>query len=239
MARAEVLGFMRMEARGPLPDYYRERYVSWYGWFSPFYDLFVRLMLFVLNGGFGGEKRLRDTVIDLLAPRPGERIIDICSGTGTLSILLGMRLSGSGQVAGIEISDHQLAVARRKPAPRNVAFTRADAQATPFPESHFDRGVIFGALHEMPRPVRRRILAEARRVIKPGGRIVLLEHNRPARRWLAWLYRLLEWPTPEYSTYRDLLQSGLINEISEAGFRIMQTEVVASQFFQVVVAERS
>jgi ubiquinone/menaquinone biosynthesis C-methylase UbiE len=227
-----------MDASKGLPDYYREKYVPWYSWFSRIYDPFVKLLLFLLNGGFGGERRLREFVIDRLDPSPGEKVIDICSGTGTLSLTLAERLSGSGEVAGIEISAYQLSIARSKPAPANVTFTRADAQHIPYDDAYFDKAVIFGALHEIPREIRGNILAQAYRVLKPGGRIVDLEHNRPARTWRAWLYRFLEWPTPEYSTYIDLLESGLENEIAEAGFQVRKVEAVASEFFQVVLAEK-
>ena len=227
-----------MGANEHLPAYYRQRYISWYRWFSRIYDPFAKLLLFVLNGGPGGERRLRESVIGRLAPVPGDKVVDICSGTGTLSLMLAERLSGTGEIQGIEISEYQLAVARRKQIPGNVTFTQGDAQHLPFDDSHFDRAVIFGALHEIPRDARRNILAQACRVLKPGGRIVILEHNRPAKAWRALLYRLLEWPSPEYSTYVDLLDSGLQNEITGAGFRILDTAVVASQYFQVVAAEK-
>lgn len=242
--RGGIISIMKVGNR--IPDYYRETYVPWYRWFSRYYDLFVPLLLFMLNGGFGGERRLRELVIDRLELKPGDRVIDICSGTGTLAIMIGNRLAGLGQgsgpppggVAGIEISDRQMAVAMNKSIPANVELARADAQAVPYPDARFDKGVIFGALHEIPGPARRNILAEAYRVLKPGARTVILEHNRPEGRWRALFYRLLERPTPEYPTYSDLLESGLSREIAEAGFRVMSTEAVASQFFQVVVARK-
>ena len=227
-----------MDAGKGSPDYYRDKYVSWYSWFSRIYDPFVKMGLFLLNGGFGGERRLRELVIDRLEASPGDKVIDICSGTGTLSLMLAERLSGTGEVAGVEISDYQLGIARSKPAPANLTFTRADAQHIPYDDAYFDRAVIFGALHEIPREVRRNILAQAYRVLKPGGRIVDLEHNRPARTWRAWFYRFLEWPTPEYPTYIDLLDHGLGNEMAEAGFQVRRTEAVAAEFFQVVMAEK-
>jgi demethylmenaquinone methyltransferase/2-methoxy-6-polyprenyl-1,4-benzoquinol methylase len=227
-----------MDTSQRLPDYYRERYVSWYSWFSRIYDPFARLLLFVLNGGFGGERRLRELVIDRLELGPEDSVVDICSGTGSLALMIGERLSGAGHVTGVEISSHQMAIAGAKAIPPNVTLTQGDAQEMAFPDSLFDRAVIFGALHEIPREARSRILSQAHRVLRPGGRFVVLEHNTPSRTWRAWLYRLLEWPTPEYPTYRDLMESGLTNEVSAAGFEVITTEVVASEFFQVVVAER-
>lgn len=227
-----------MEENRSLPAYYTEKYTSWYSWFSRIYDPFARLLLFVLNGGFGGERRLRELVIHRLGPLPGEKVIDVCSGTGTLSIMLAGRVSPSGEVAGIEISSYQLDIARKKTIPANVTFTMADAQHNPYGDTYFDRAVIFGALHEIPREARDRILTETYRVLKPGATFVCLEHNRPAATWLALLYRFLEWPTPEYATYVDLLESGLENEIAGAGFRVIETEVVAAQFFKVVLSEK-
>jgi ubiquinone/menaquinone biosynthesis C-methylase UbiE len=227
-----------MDAKPGHPLYYREKYDPWYSWFSRIYDPFVGLMLFALNGGFGGERRLRELFIEWLDPQPGEKIIDICSGTGTLSIMLGKVLEGTGKVAAVEISDHQMRVALAKPAPANVSFILADAQHLGFPDSHFDRAAIFGALHEVPADVRANILGEAYRTLKPGGRIACLEHNIPRRRWRALLYRLMEWPTPEYCTYKDLLERGVAREFTAAGFRILKSGPVASEYFQILVAEK-
>jgi demethylmenaquinone methyltransferase/2-methoxy-6-polyprenyl-1,4-benzoquinol methylase len=227
-----------MDASTQIPDYYRERYVRWYRWFSRIYDPFVRVFLFLVNGGFGGERRLRQQVIDLMELRQGDKVIDICSGTGTLSIMLGRQMSGSGEVVGIEISDDQVRAAKRKNAPGNVSFVRGDAQRIAYPDSYFDKAVIFGALHEMPREARSNVLAEAFRILRPGGRMALLEHNRPERRWLASFYALLERANPEYATYRDLLERGLVNEVTLAGFRILKAYSVALEFFQIVAAKR-
>jgi demethylmenaquinone methyltransferase/2-methoxy-6-polyprenyl-1,4-benzoquinol methylase len=221
-----------------LPDYYQKTYVPWYRWFSYIYDPFVRVLCFILNGGFGGEKRWRQLIVEWIDLRPGEKIIDICCGTGSLSIMLGQRLAGVGEVVGIDLSSRLLDLALKKPKPEGVTFMEGDAQDIPISDGYFDKAVICGALHEMPREVRRRILAEAHRVIRPNGRIVVIEHNNPKRKWKRSLFTFLERFNPEYPTYRDLLRCGLTNEIKRAGFRIVRTDVTSWEFFQIVLADR-
>jgi demethylmenaquinone methyltransferase/2-methoxy-6-polyprenyl-1,4-benzoquinol methylase len=177
-------------------------------------------------------------MIDWLDPRHGERILDICSGTGTLSIMLGSQLAGKAEVVGVEISPAQLRVAGRKRKPEGVSFLRTDAQDIPFTDGSFNKAIIFGALHEMPREVRQNVLSEAHRLIKAAGRLVVMEHNKPESRWKASFYALLERFNPEYSTYRDLLRCGLASEIERAGFRIVRTQTHCWEFFQSILAEK-
>jgi ubiquinone/menaquinone biosynthesis C-methylase UbiE len=233
-----MLDDMRDEQSSGLPEYYRETYEKWYGWFSYVYDPFVRFLLFFINGGFGGEKRLRQQAIDWLEIEPGERILDIASGTGTISIMMGNQLGGQGEVVGIEISPTQMRVARRKRRPPGVCFSQADAQNIPFPDASFDKAIIFGALHEMPREVRRKVLSEAFRALKPSGKLVVMEHNEPNRRWKAALFAFSERFNPEYPTYKDLLECGVTNELEKAGFEVIKTRTDAHEFFQTVLAQK-
>lgn len=221
-----------------LPDYYRRIYQSWYQWFSHIYDPFIELFCFILNGGFGGEKRWRQLIVEWIDPRPGEKIIDICCGTGSLTIMLAQRLAGTGEIVGLDLSSRLLDLARKKHKPDGVAFLKGDAQDIPVSQGYFDKAVICGALHEMPRDVRQNVLAEAHRVIKANSRIVILEHNNPEKKWKRSLFDFLERFNPEYPTYRDLLKCGLIDEIERAGFRVVRTSVVSWEFFQIVLAER-
>jgi ubiquinone/menaquinone biosynthesis C-methylase UbiE len=220
------------------PDYYRDTYLGLYSWLSRFYDTFVGIFLFLVNGGPGGERRWREHVIDRLDPRPGDRIIDLCSGTGRLTIMIGKRLAGSGEVIGIEMSPAQFEMAGRKRKPDVVSFVNGDARRTGYSDGYFDKAVISGALHELPKAIRAEVLSEAFRITHPGGSLVVTEHNRPAAEWKARLFDFLERFNPEHPTYRDLLDSGLEREIGQAGFSIVETDTTAWDFFQTVVAER-
>jgi len=221
-----------------MPDYYRGVYKKWYSWFSHIYDPFRKLFFFFFNGGFGGEKRFQELIIEWINPQKGERILDICCGTGTLTIMLAGKLRREGRVVGIEISPDQLRVARKKEKPFGLSFLQVDAQDLRFSDCYFDKAVICGALHEMPEQVRKNVLSESYRVIKPKGRIVIVEHNKPDRKWKAKLFDFLEWFNPEYPTYENMLECGLTNEIGSAGFRIIKTGTTSWEYLQIVMAER-
>lgn len=221
-----------------MPDYYRRPYATWYNWFAYVYDPFARACGFLLYGGFGGERRLRELIIEWINPQPGQKILDICCGTGTLTIMLAERITGTGEVVGIELSPAQLRMARRKRIPDGLSFIEGDARDVPFPDCYFDRGVVCGALHELPRDVRRSVLLEAHRVIRPEGKIVIVEQNKPYAKWKALLLDCMERLNPEYRTYKDLLECGLPNEIGRAGFKIVKRDTILWDFFQIVLAER-
>jgi demethylmenaquinone methyltransferase/2-methoxy-6-polyprenyl-1,4-benzoquinol methylase len=227
-----------MENQTQMPDYYGRVWETWYSWFAHVCDPFVKGFCFLFNGGFGGERRWRESIIDWLDPQPGERVLDICSGTGTLAMMLAERLAGKGEAVGIEISPSQLRVARKKEKVAGLSFIQSDAQRIPFSDSHFDKSVICGALHEMPQEVRQNVLAEAYRVTNAGGRIVITEHNKPDQKWKANLFDFLERFNPEYPTYKNMLACGLTNEIEAAGFRIVRTDTTCWEYLQIVLAEK-
>ena len=195
---------------------FSKTYKKWYTWFSYIYDYFMKVVSIPFYGS----------------------ILDICSGTGTLTIMISERLARKGNVIGIELFPKQLNLAQRKPIPENLTFIAGDAQYIPFSDYSFDKSVICGALHEMPQNVRHNVLSEAYRLIKPGGTIVIVEQNKPNKKWKAWLFDFLERFNPEYTTYRNLLECGLTNEVKRVGFRILKTETLSWEFFQIVLAEK-
>jgi ubiquinone/menaquinone biosynthesis C-methylase UbiE len=221
-----------------LPEYYRKTYAWWYNWFAYIYDPFAQAFCFIFNGGFGGERRFREKIVAWIDPRPGDKILDLCSGTGTLSILLAERLAGTGEVVGIELSPVQMKIARRKRMPEGLTFIEGDARDVPYPVCYFDKVVICTALHELPGDVRQRVLLEVYRVIRPGGILVVSEQNTPHKKWKAVFLDCLERLNPEYATYKDLQKCGLENEIGRAGFTIMKTDSFMWDLFQIVLAEK-
>jgi ubiquinone/menaquinone biosynthesis C-methylase UbiE len=135
---------------------------------TPYYDLFHTLV----DPGDG----FRFAVAAHLALLPGERVLDVASGTGSLALVL-KRLVPEAEVAGIDIDPAILAIARRKAerAGLDVAFSEASADHLPFADASFDRVVSSLAFHHLEPEVKRRAFREAHRVLRPGGRFLLVD----------------------------------------------------------------
>lgn len=134
----------------------------------PVYDLFGSFIVPVYRGA-----------VAAVSPRAGLEVLDICTGTGEMAL----RLARKGAVVtGIDSTVAMLDAARRKRGPLDVRFEPMDARELAFPDKSFDVSVLSLALHDMPRPVRLAVLAEARRVTR--DRIVIVDYHFPRRRWL-------------------------------------------------------
>jgi ubiquinone/menaquinone biosynthesis C-methylase UbiE len=112
----------------------------------------------------------------LLQPRPGERVLEIGPGTGLQSLHVAPQLGPGGELAVVDIQqqmlDHVMTRAGRR-AIGNIAAHLAAADALPFPDAQFDAAYLVTVLGEIPQP--QAALAELRRVLKPGGRLVIGE----------------------------------------------------------------
>ena len=140
--------------------------------------LYDALVWFALRGR---ERQLRQRLLDLSGLRSGEAVLDVACGTGTLAILAKKTVGRSGTVCGIDASPDMLARARSKAARATVEvrFENAAAQALPFADSSFDLALGTMMLHHLGRAARRELAVELRRVVKPGGRVILVDFARP------------------------------------------------------------
>ena len=141
------------------------------------YDWLVRVLT------LGGEGTFRRQTLDLADLQPGETVLDIGSGTGTLLIEAAKRIGPSGSVHGIEPSSEMVAHARRKAAAQGVAasFAEGSADRLPFPGASFDLVFCTMVLHHLPAPMQAATIAEMRRVLRPGGRLVIVDLDNPKR----------------------------------------------------------
>jgi ubiquinone/menaquinone biosynthesis C-methylase UbiE len=132
---------------------------------------------------WGNYRRLRDAALDALGTALPGRTLQVASAYGDFTPALAERaVAGHGEIDVIDVLPIQLENLKTKLSPdAPVRMTTMDSAALRFPDASFDRAVLFFLLHEMPEDWRRRTLAEALRVVRPGGRIVIVEYARPAR----------------------------------------------------------
>ena len=132
----------------------------------------------------GMHHRWRERAADLAQVGPGDRALDVATGTGDLAAELERR-TGAGGVVGVDFSDAMLAIARGK-SPGST-FEAGNALDLDYPDSSFDAATVgFGARNYSDLS---RGLAEMARVVKPGGRVVVLEITTPQRPPLSLFFR--------------------------------------------------
>ena len=201
----------------------------WYKTLAYFYDPAVYLdLLFV-----GGEGRYRRTLVTLIDPKPGERIAELCCGTGAITMALARKVGNPGIMAS-DLSRDQIRVAKFKTKIRNMDINYAicDASNTPYPSNVFDKVVISRALHEIEKERRMKIYQEAKRLLKPGGIFYLGETHRPLKGWgRLWIDTVFWKGNPEHKTAYEFM-AGLKEELTEAGFRILSKQFSNCDTFQ-------
>jgi demethylmenaquinone methyltransferase/2-methoxy-6-polyprenyl-1,4-benzoquinol methylase len=133
---------------------------------APVYDAMNRVMT------AGLDRRWRRRTIEAVV-RPGDRVLDACCGTGDLAVAA--ERAGATGVVGLDFSERMLERARRKS--QSVDWVRGDLLALPFADGSFDAATVgFGVRNVADLE---RALRELRRVLRPGGRIGILEITRP------------------------------------------------------------
>ena len=164
-----------------IPGYLQQTY--WWAYVHPnAVKLFERqwLVNLILWGNFA---RLRDAALDALGTRISGRTLQIACVYGDLTARLRKRLGTGGSLDVVDVLKVQLDnLARKLTGDPRVGLIQGDSSALDIPSATYDQVLLFFLLHEQPDDVRRRTLAEALRVLKPGGRLVIVDYHRPSLR---------------------------------------------------------
>jgi demethylmenaquinone methyltransferase/2-methoxy-6-polyprenyl-1,4-benzoquinol methylase len=156
------------------------------------FDRIARLydrMNTVMTAGMHHQWRRR--AADLASLAPGQRALDVATGTGDLAFELAGRVAPGGEVVATDFSERMLEIARAKAAARptaGVTFEAANALALPYGDDQFDAATVgFGARNFSDLDAG---LREMARVVRPGGRVVVLEITTPQRPPLSRFFEL-------------------------------------------------
>jgi ubiquinone/menaquinone biosynthesis C-methylase UbiE len=170
-----------------VPRYLEENY--WWAYVHPrAVKLFERewLVNMILWGNFG---RLRDAALDALGDRLDGRTLQIACVYGDLTPRLASRVANGGRLDVVDVLPIQLDnLARKLPRNAPVELVHGDSAALPVQSASYDRALLFFLLHEQPEEVRRKTISEALRVVKPGGRLVIVDYHCPSA------FHPLYWP---------------------------------------------
>lgn len=181
---------------------------------------------------FGGMNAgLRGIGLKMFPPQPGMEVLDVGCGTG---IQLASCQHAGCRVTGIDASPAMLEVARHRLG-EGASLTTGDAAAMPYPDQAFDLILAATVLHEMPPRTRAAALGEMKRVLRPGGRMLLIDFQAgPVRPVRGWITRGLIAATEvaagrrHHRNYRDFMAHGGLPPLLDAhGILVSQHKIVS------------
>jgi ubiquinone/menaquinone biosynthesis C-methylase UbiE len=176
---------------------------------------------------FGREDVLRSMTVNLAQIKEGDNVLEVGCATGTLTLAAKRKAGTTGKVVGIDIIPEMIEVSREKAKQSNmdITFQTANIQEIPFPDEHFDAVMCSFMIFHMSEPVRRNGIKEIYRVLKPQGRLLVLDialPPHPVKRKLLkfFLGFMLKHDLKELQP--NMESSGFSNiTISQAKFRVM------------------
>ena len=177
-------------------------------WAAPFYDMYC--------GAVGLGQGFRDQTLQVAAIQAGENILDVGCGTGVLTRLAGEVAGPAGSAIGIDPTRNMVRIAKGN-AQRLVSraeFKVAAIEQLPFDNARFDVVLSSLMLHHLPPDLKRQGLREVYRVLKPGGRLIVVDFYRPAHP----LWWLVAWPYLFMPATADNFRGTLPDFFREAGF---------------------
>jgi ubiquinone/menaquinone biosynthesis C-methylase UbiE len=205
--------------------------LDFFGKSTPYYDTILDLLTFKQYAGF--QKR----AMEVLAPQSGEKILDLCSGTGRVASWIAQAVGEEGEVVGMDISKSMVEVAKRRYGGiKRVIFLHKDVTKPWEYQNYFDGIFTSFALHELPEKKRLGALEHSFQALKERGRMVIVDFNPQVsgrgKTILLAFFKLFE---------RDNLNFFSFNQnemLKRVGFKRIRTFPVLASMFQITLAQR-
>jgi demethylmenaquinone methyltransferase/2-methoxy-6-polyprenyl-1,4-benzoquinol methylase len=198
---------------------------------APYYDTLLHLLT------FGGYERFLRKAVTILAPQKGEKILDLCSGTGKVASWISKAVGEEGEVMGMDITQSMINVAKEHyKGLANVIFLKKDVTQPWEVQDHFDGIFTSFSIHELPEKYRAGVLDRSYSALKRHGRMVIADfHPQPsgmAELFTLTFFKLFERRNLSFLSFPQ-------NEtLRRAGFRKVKTFPVLGGIFQITFAQR-
>ena len=205
--------------------------IDFFGKSAPYYDTILDLLTFKQYAGF--QKR----AMEVLAPQSGEKILDLCSGTGRVASWIAQAVGEEGEVVGMDISKSMVEVAKRRYGGiKRVIFLHKDVTKPWEYQNYFDGIFTSFALHELPEKKRLGALEHSFQTLKERGRMVIVDFNPQVsgrgKTILLAFFKLFERDNLNFFSFDQ-------NEmLKRVGFKRIRTFPVLASMFQITLAQR-
>jgi ubiquinone/menaquinone biosynthesis C-methylase UbiE len=196
------------------------------------YDFLLDILTFGMYAQF-----LRKAV-EVLDPKEGEKILDLCSGTGRAASWIAQAVGKDGEIVGMDIAKEMVEVSNdRHGKLEKVTFLQKDVTEPWDYRDHFNGILTSFSLHELPEPDRLGVLEKSCYALKEKGRMVIADFNPQTSGWrkkvLLAFFKLFE---KENLSFLSIDQKEMLRK---AGFKRIRTFLVLSGLFQITVADKS
>jgi demethylmenaquinone methyltransferase/2-methoxy-6-polyprenyl-1,4-benzoquinol methylase len=173
------------------------------------------------------EQPVRQAGLKMLAAKSGEQILEIGFGTGHSLVALAEAVGPAGRVFGVDLSEkmleHAQTLVRKQALEDRVELCCADALHLPYPDASMDGVFMSFTLELFDTPEIPRVLAECKRVLKTGGRVVVVAMSRARPKGL--VMEVFEWTHRHFPNYLDCRPILVRQAMEDAGFRITACEM--------------
>ncbi|MFX0047339.1 MAG: class I SAM-dependent methyltransferase [Candidatus Hermodarchaeota archaeon] len=208
------------------------------GFISKLYDRSLKIGLSIF-----GEKNLRKHLIDLISPliNRNDIILDLCCGTGTLTVMLAKSIYSDCNIVGIDLSKGQIIHAINKNQFSNLDFKVMDAINLRFAPESFNIVLISAALHEMDEVLRLKVLQEIHRVLRKGGYLFVFDHHEPSEPKLRIFYNFYLGFWERILSHSSEMQKNIFRELKSANFKLIDQIIFNKKFykfFQLIISKK-